>query len=59
MALSFEPDNFPLAGTLGYRSLSHEPLFRAPLNNEMERLRTELGSVGLNELLGRNAQEKS
>ena len=25
MALSFEPDNFPLAGTLGYRSLSHEP----------------------------------
>lgn len=42
-ALSFEPDNFPLAGTLGYRSLSHEPLFRATLNNEMERLRTELG----------------
>ncbi len=26
-ALSFEPDNFPLSGVLGYRSLSHEPLF--------------------------------
>lgn len=34
-ALSFAPDNFPLAGILGYRSLSHEPLFRAPLNNEL------------------------
>lgn len=29
-ALSFAPDNFPLAGVLGYRSLSHEPLYTAP-----------------------------
>lgn len=29
-ALSFAPDNFPLAGTLGYRSLSHQPLYTAP-----------------------------
>lgn len=28
-ALSFEPDNFPLAGTLGYRSISHQPLYLA------------------------------
>ena len=42
-ALSFEPDNFPLSGVLGYRSLSHEPLFRAEPSNELERLRTELG----------------
>lgn len=28
-ALSFAPDNFPLAGTLGYRSISHQPLFLA------------------------------
>lgn len=25
-ALSFAPDNFPLSGTLGYRSISHRPL---------------------------------
>lgn len=30
-ALSFAPDNFPLAGTLGYRSLSHQPLYVAPV----------------------------
>lgn len=29
-ALSFAPDNFPLAGVLGYRSLSHVPLYTAP-----------------------------
>lgn len=28
-ALSFEPDNFPLAGTLGYRSISHQALYLA------------------------------
>lgn len=28
-ALSFAPDNFPLYGTLGYWSVSHEPLFTA------------------------------
>ena len=41
-ALSFEPDNFPLSGVLGYRSLSHEPLFRAEPSNELERLRAAL-----------------
>ena len=30
-ALSFAPDNFPLSGVLGYRSLSHVPLYTAPL----------------------------
>jgi hypothetical protein len=30
-ALSFAPDNFPLARTLGYRSLSHQPLYAAPV----------------------------
>lgn len=29
-ALSFAPDNFPLQDVLGYRSLSHEPLYRSP-----------------------------
>lgn len=29
-ALSFAPDNFPLAGALGYRSLSYVPLYTAP-----------------------------
>ena len=29
-ALSFAPDNFPLSGVLGYRSLSHVPLYTAP-----------------------------
>ncbi len=33
-ALSFAPDNFPLAGTLGYRSLSHQPLFTAPVASQ-------------------------
>jgi hypothetical protein len=29
-ALSFEPDNFPLSNVLGYRSLSHVPLYTTP-----------------------------
>lgn len=35
-ALSFAPDNFPLAGTLGYRSLSHQPLYTAPAAQHAE-----------------------
>lgn len=34
-ALSFAPDNFPLSGTLGYRSLSHQPLFLAPVGGAL------------------------
>ena len=29
-ALSFAPDNFPLQGVVGYRSLSHKPLYLHP-----------------------------
>lgn len=47
-ALSFAPDNFPLAGALGYRSLSYVPLYTAP--------RVDVDAISENEQLRRDLE---